>query len=96
MVNLFLFGSHVTERTYACTDGTGRVGETIKSKGGLSQACLGKSTSLYWTFTIWSIDSYQNGIATDKHHMTILWAHVSTHRSDVIYLEFVFSVEYTP
>ena len=42
---------------------------------------------LYWTFTIWSIDSYQNGIATDKHHMTILWAHVSTHRGHVIYLE---------
>ena len=42
---------------------------------------------LYRTFTIWSIDSYQNGIATDKHHITILWGHVSTHRGDVIYLE---------
>ena len=83
MVNLFLFGCHVTERTYASTDCTGRVGETIKRKEGVSQACLGK----YWTFTIWSIDSYQNGIATDWHHMTILWAHVSTHRGDVIYLE---------
>ena len=70
MVNLFLFGYHVTERTYASTDCTGRVGETI--------IC---------TFTIWSIDSYQNGIATDKHHMTTLWAHVSTHRGEVIYLE---------
>ena len=45
MVNLFLFGCHVTERTYASTDCTGRVGETIKRKGGVSQACLGKSTS---------------------------------------------------
>ena len=32
-------------RTYASTDCTGRVGETIKKKGGVSQACLGKSTS---------------------------------------------------
>ena len=60
MVNLFLFGCHVTERTYASTDCTGRVGETIKTKGGVSQACLGESHLLYWTFTIWSIDSYQN------------------------------------
>ena len=45
MVNLFLFGCHVTERTYASTDCTGRLGETIKRKGGVSQACLGKSTS---------------------------------------------------
>ena len=45
MVNLFLFSCHVTERTYASTDCTGRIGETIKRKGGVSQACLGKSTS---------------------------------------------------
>ena len=32
-------------RTYASTDCTGGVGETIKRKGGVSQACLGKSTS---------------------------------------------------
>ena len=38
MVNLFLFGCHVTERTYASTDCTGRVRETIKRKGGVSQA----------------------------------------------------------
>ena len=30
-------------RTYSSTDCTGRVGETIKRKGGVSQACLGKS-----------------------------------------------------
>ena len=36
----------LTERTYASTDCMGGVGETIKRKGGVSQACLGKSTSL--------------------------------------------------
>ena len=43
------FGCHVTDqayvRTYASTDCTGRVGENIKRKGGVSQACPGKSTS---------------------------------------------------
>ena len=33
-------------RTYASTDCTGGVGEIIKRKGGVSQACLDKSTSL--------------------------------------------------
>ena len=58
MVNLFSFGCHVIDRayvrtyvrtyirTYASTDCTGGVGETIKRKGGVSQAWLGKSTSL--------------------------------------------------
>ena len=54
MVNLFSFGCHVIDRayvrtyirTYASTDCTGGVGKTIKRKGGVSQACLGKSTSL--------------------------------------------------
>ena len=32
-------------RTYSSTDCMGGVGETIKRKGGVSQACLGKSTS---------------------------------------------------
>ena len=32
-------------RTYASTDCTGRVGETIKRKGGVSQVCLGKPIS---------------------------------------------------
>ena len=31
---------------YASTDCTGGVGETIKRNGGMSQRCLGKSTSL--------------------------------------------------
>ena len=56
MVNLFSFGCHVTDRayvrpyirtsvrTYVSTDCTGRVGETLKRKGGVSQACLGKSS----------------------------------------------------
>ena len=49
MVNLFSFGCHVIDRayvrTYASTDCTGGVGETIKRKGGVSQACIAKSTS---------------------------------------------------
>ena len=49
MVNLFSFGCHVIDRayvrTYASTDCMGGVGEVIKRKGGVSQACLGKSTS---------------------------------------------------
>ena len=49
MVNLFSFGCHVTDvRTYASTDCTGRVGETIKRKGVVSQACLGKSSSFIY------------------------------------------------
>ena len=68
----------LTERTYASTDCTGGVGETIKRKGGVSQACLGNPHLLHWTFTIWSIDSCQNRI-------TISRAHVSTHRGNVIF-----------
>ena len=40
MVNLFSFGCHVIDRayvrTYASTDCTGGIGETIKRKGGVS------------------------------------------------------------
>ena len=47
MVKLFSFGCHVIDRAYvrmySSTDCTGRVGETIKRKRGVSQACLGKS-----------------------------------------------------
>ena len=50
MVNLFVFGCHVIDReyihTYASTDCRGGVGDTINRKEGVSQACLGKSTSL--------------------------------------------------
>ena len=45
MVNHLSFGCHVIDRAYASTNCTGGVRETIKSKGGVSQACLGKSTS---------------------------------------------------
>ena len=86
-----------TERTYVHTYVRvyrlyGWVGETIKRKGGVSQACLGKSTSLildFRTFPIWSINSCQNRIATDQYPMTISRDHVSTHRGDVIYSQAV-------
>ena len=49
MVNHFSFGCHVIDqayvRTHASTDCKGGVGETIKREGGVSQACLAKSTS---------------------------------------------------
>ena len=49
MVRLFSFGCHVIDiRTYASTDCTGGVGETIKRKGGVSQACLSKATSFIY------------------------------------------------
>ena len=93
MVNLFSFGCHVTDRayvrTYACTDCTGGVGETIKRKGGVSQARLSSPHLLHWTITIRSIDSCQNSTATEQYPMTISRAHVSTHWGDVIYLEAV-------
>ena len=41
----FFAGEHTYVRTYASTDCTGGVGETSKRKGGVSQACLAKSTS---------------------------------------------------
>ena len=50
MVNLFSFGCHVTDRAYVRTYVRTRLqivrvgqGKTIKSKGGVSQACLGSS-----------------------------------------------------
>ena len=96
MVNLFSFGCHVTDRayvrtsvrTYASTDCTGRVGETIGREGCLRRV-LASPHLLYMTLTIWSIDTCQNRIATDQYPMTISRAHVSTHRGDVIYLEAV-------
>ena len=52
MVNLFSFGCHVIDRAYvrtcASTDCTGGVEETIKRKGGVCQACLGKPTSFIY------------------------------------------------
>ena len=57
MVNLFSFGCHVIDRayvrTYASTDCTGGVGETIKRKGGCLRRVLPSPHLLHWTFTIW-------------------------------------------
>ena len=59
MVNLFSFGCHVTDRayvrTYASTDYTGRVGETIKRKGGVSQVCLGKPILAIHNMVNWQL-----------------------------------------
>ena len=79
----------LTERTYVSTDCTGGLGETIKRKGGVSQARLSSPHLLHWTITIRSIDSCQNSTATEQYPMTISRAHVSTHWGDVIYLEAV-------
>ena len=51
----------LTGRTYASTDCTAGVGETIKRKGRVPQACLGKSTSM-----LWPIDSFQNRVSADS------------------------------
>ena len=89
MVNLFSFGCHVTDRayvrTYASTDCTGR-GDYQKEGKGVSGVSW-QTHILYWPFTIWSIDSCQNRIATDQYHIAISGAHVSTHQGDVIYLK---------
>ena len=45
LAGLFSFGCHVIDRAYASIDCTDGVGETIKRKGGMSQAGLGKSKS---------------------------------------------------
>ena len=93
MVNLFSFGCHVIDRayvrTYASTDCTGGVGETVKRKGGLSLACLWRVLTsphlLYRAFTIWSIDSCQNRVTGDLYHLTVSRAQVSTHRGQVFF-----------
>ena len=95
MANLFSFGCHVIDRaflrTYASTDCTVGVGDTIKGREGCLRRVLPNPHLLYLTFKIWSIDSGQNRIATDRSHVSIHMRSVSetTHRSDVIYLEAV-------
>ena len=92
MVNLFSFGCHVIDRACVRTRiQIVRVGQGRLSKGreGCLRRVLPSPHLLHWTFTIWSIDSCQNRIATDQYPMTISRAHVSTHRSDVICLETV-------
>ena len=68
------------DRVYASTDCMGGVGETIKRKGRVSQACLGKSTSFILDIHKMVYWQRQNRIATDQYQMTISLAHVSTHR----------------
>ena len=87
MSNLFSFGCHKIDRaylrtyvhTYASTDCMGGVGEIIKGREGCLRGVWASTHLQYRTFTIWSIDSCQNRIATDQYPMTILRAHVSTH-----------------
>ena len=65
-------------RTYASTDCTGGVGETIKRKGGVPQACLGKSTS----FTL-NINNMVNWRLSkqDSH-----WPLSHDHRRQIVFL----------
>ena len=67
----------LTERTYvgtyASTDCTGRVGETIKRKGGVSQACLGKSSSfVYDTHNMvnWQLSKQDSHWPVSHDHIT--------------------------
>ena len=85
------FSCHVIDWAYLRTNvhvyrlyGWGRGDYQKEGRGSLANPHL-----LYWAFTMWSIDSCQNRIATDQYHMTISRAHVSTHRGNVIYLEAV-------
>ena len=49
LVNLFSLGCHVIDQAYTRLQIVRvGVGETIKRKGRMSQACLGKSTSFIW------------------------------------------------
>ena len=60
-----------------------------KGREGCLRRVLANPHLLHWPFTIWSIDSCQNRIATDQYHIAISGAHVSTHQGDVSYLEAV-------
>ena len=59
-------------RTYASTDCTGRVGETIKKKGAVSQACLGKSTS--FTLAIHNMVNWQ--LSKQDSHWPVSHCHI--------------------
>ena len=86
MVNLFSSGCHVIDRayvrtyirTYASTDCTGGVGETIKRKGGVPQACLGKSTS--FTLNINNMINWRLS-KQDSH-----WPVSQDHRRQIVFL----------
>ena len=60
-------------RTYASTDCTGRVGETIKRKGGVSQACLAKSTS--FTLDIHNMVNWQ--LSKQDSHWPVSHDHIT-------------------
>ena len=60
MVNIFSFSCHVIDRAYVSTDCAGGVGKTIKGKAGVSQACLGKSTSFLLDIHIRAIYTRKN------------------------------------
>ena len=86
-----LLTEHTYVRTYASTDCTGGVGDTNKRREGFLRCVLANPHPLYLTFKIWSIDSCQNRIATDRSHVSTHMRSISetTHRGDVIYLEAV-------
>ena len=67
------FVTWLTERTYSSTDCTGRVGETIKRKGGVSQACLGKSTS--FTLDIHNMVNWQ--LSKQDSHWPVSHDHIA-------------------
>ena len=73
MVNLFSFGCHVIDRAYASTDCTGGVGEAIKRKGGVSQACLAKSTS--FTLDIHNMVNWQ--LSKQDSHWPVSHDHIA-------------------
>ena len=60
-------------RTYASTVCTGRVGETIKRKGGVSQACLAKSTS--FTLDIHNMVNWQ--LSKQDSHWPVSHGHIA-------------------
>ena len=60
-------------RTYASTDCTGGVGETIKRKGGVSQACLAKSTS--FTLDIHNMVNWQ--LSKQDSHWPVSHDHIA-------------------
>ena len=66
-----------------------RKGRLSKGREGCLRRVVASPHLLHRTLSKWSIDSCQNRIATDQYPMTISRAHVSTYRSDVIYLETV-------
>ena len=40
---------------------------------------------IHWTSMLWSVDSCQNMVFADQYHLTVSWAQVLTHRSQVVF-----------